>query len=73
MQLEAVAPSYRALAVPGKACEHLVEIAAYIVADGNHSAVDERYPGTLAEGIQLHEQHHHLDEHPRHELHEAVV
>ena len=52
--------------------EHLVEIPPHIVANGYHRAVHEGYPRELPEGIQPHEQQH-VDEHPRHELHEAVV
>ena len=72
MQLEAVAPSHRALAVLGKAGEHLVGVPPEVVAHGNHRAVNERYPGAFAEGVQPHEQQH-LDEHLWHEFYESVV
>ena len=67
-----MASCHRALPVLGQAGEHLVEIPPHIVADGYHRAVHEAYPRALPEGVQPHEQQH-VDEHPRHELHETVV
>lgn len=72
VELEAVAPSHRALPVLGQAGEHLVEIPPHVVADGYHRAAHEGYPRALPEGVRPHEQQH-VDEHPRHELHETVV
>ena len=72
VQLEAVTPSHRTLAVLGQTGEHLVEVPPDVVAHGYHGTVHERYPGTFAEGVQPHEQQH-LDEHPRHEFHKPVI
>lgn len=72
VQLEAVAPSHRALTVLGKAGENLVGVPPEVVAHGNHRAVNERYPGAFAKGVQPHEQQH-LDEHLWHEFYESVV
>ena len=72
VRLEAVAPSHDPLAVLGQPSEHFVEVAPDVVAHGDHRAVDKRDARAFAKGIQLHE-HHHLEEYPRHELHEAIV
>lgn len=57
---------------PWHPLEHLVEVAPEVVAHGNHRAVDKRDARAFAKGVQLHE-HHHLEEYPWHQLHEAVV
>ena len=55
VQLETVAPSYRAFPVFGHACEHLVHIPPDVVSHGNHGTVHERDAGTFPEGVQPHE------------------
>lgn len=72
VQLEPVAPSHRAFPVLGEPLEHLVHVAAHVVADGYHGAVHEAHAAAPAKGFQPHEQHH-AQEHARHELDEAVV
>ena len=42
----------------GLAAEHLVEITAYIIANGNHRGVHVGYPHAGTEGGELHEEHH---------------
>ena len=39
---------------------------------GDHCAVNERYPRTLAESIEPHEEHH-FAEYTRHELYKAII
>jgi len=58
MQLKSMAPVHGTLSVLGKTGKDLVEIPSYIVTYRNHRAVNERYTCTLAEGMELHEQHH---------------
>ena len=72
VQLESMAPAHGTLSVLGKAGKDLVVISSYIVTYGYHCAVNERYTRTLAESIELHEQHH-LKEHSWHEFNEAVI
>ena len=72
VQLESVTPSHGPLSVLGQTAEYLVEITAYIIAYGNHRAVNVSYPRAGTEGGKLHEEHH-LEEHPRHQLHKTVV
>ena len=72
VQLEAVAPSHRALAVPCHAPEHPVRIAAQVVADGYHRGVHEADTAAPAEGLQLQEEHQ-GEEHAGHQLDKAVV
>lgn len=72
MQLEAVAPSHRALPVSGNSGEHPVGVPAQVVAHGYHRAVDERYSAATPEGAKAHENEH-LHEHARHQLDEPVV
>ena len=67
-----MAPAYGALSFLGKAGKDLVVISSYIVTYEYHCAVNERYTRTLAEVIELHEQHH-LKEHSWHEFNEAVI
>lgn len=57
VQLESMAPAHGTLSVLGKAGKDLVVISSYIVTYGYHCAVNERYTRTLAESIELHEQH----------------
>ena len=42
------------------------------MAYGDHCAVNERYPRTLAESIEPHEEHH-FAEYTRHELYKAII
>ena len=42
------------------------------MAYGNHCTVNERYPHTLAESIEPHEEHH-FAEYTRHELYKAII
>ena len=72
MQLESMTPAHGTLSVLGKAGKDLVVISSYIVTYGYHCAVNERYTRTLAEGIELHEQHH-FAEYTRHELYKAII
>ena len=58
MQLEAVTPSHRPLAVPGQPLEHLVGIAAQVMADGNHRGVHETDARATAKGGEVQEEHH---------------
>ena len=70
--VEDVAPAHRTLAVGGQPVEHLVEVPADVVADGNHDGVREADARTVFEARQVQE-HHQRKEHPRHELDETVV
>lgn len=72
MQLEAVAPSHRPLAIGCKTIEHLVELAAHIVAHRYHRAVDEGDTRTFSEHSEFHKKHH-FEEDSRHEFDETVV
>ena len=42
------------------------------MAYGNHCAINERYPRTLAESIEPHEEYH-FAEYTRHELYKAII
>ena len=72
VQLEAVAPAHRALSVVGQPVEHLVEVPADVMADGNHGGIHEADARAVAEAPQVQE-HHQGEEHPRHEFDKAVV
>lgn len=72
VQLEAVAPSHRTLAVGGETDENLVETPPHVVAHGYHRAVHEGDIRAFPEGHEPHEEHH-GQEHAGHQLHEAVV
>ena len=65
-------PAHRPFSVLGEPRKDLVEIPSYVVAYGNHCAVNERYPRTLAESIEPHEEHH-FAEYTRHELYKAII
>ena len=67
-----MAPAHGALSVLCKAGKDLVVISSYIVTYGYHCAINKRYTRTLAEGIELHKQHH-LEEHTGHEFHKTVI
>lgn len=72
VQLEAVAPSHRALAVGCQAPEHLVGVAAQVVAHRYHRAAHERDACAGAEGPEIEEEHH-VEEHAALQLHKAVI
>ena len=65
-------PAHRPFSVLGEPRKNLVEIPSYVVAYGDHCAFNERYPRTLAESIELHEEHH-FEEYARHELFKAII
>ena len=67
-----MAPAHSTLSVLGEASKDFVVISSYIVIYGYHCAVNECYTRTLAEGIELHEQHH-LKEQSWHEFNEEGV
>ena len=58
--------------VLGEPRKDLIEIPSYVVAYGNHCAVNERYPCALTESIEPHEEHH-FAEYTRHELYKAII
>ena len=72
MQLEPMAPAHGTLSVLGKTGKDLVEMPSYIVTYRDHRAINERYPCTLAESIELHEEHH-FAEYTRHELYKTII
>lgn len=72
VQLEAVTPSHRPLAVRRQALEHLVGIAAQVVAHGYHRGVHKTDAAAFAKALKLHEEHH-VEEHAGHEFDKAVV
>ena len=65
-------PAHSPFSVLGEPRKDLVEIPSYVVAYGDHYAINERYPRILAESIELHEQHH-LEEHTGHEFYKAII
>ena len=65
-------PAHRPFSVLGEPRKDLVEIPSYVVAYGNHCTINERYPRTLAESIEFHEEHH-FAEYTRHELYKAII
>ena len=65
-------PTHSPFPVLGETKKDLVEIPSYVVAYGDHCAVNERYPRTLAESIEPHEEHH-FAEYTRHELYKAII
>ena len=65
-------PAHRSFSVLGKPRKDFIEIPSYVVAYGDYCAIDERYPRTLAESIELHEEHH-FAEYTRHELYKAII
>ena len=72
VQLEAVTPAHRTLAVCGQPPEHLVGIAAEIVAHWHHRGVHEADTRAAAEGGEIQEEHH-REEDTALKLNEAVV
>ena len=72
MKFKAMTPAHRPFSVLGEPRKDLIEIPSYVVAYGNHCAINERYPRTLSESIELHEEHH-FAEYTRHELYKAII
>ena len=72
MKFKALTPAHRPFSVLGEPRKDLIEIPSYVVAYGDHSAINERYPRTLAESIELHKEHH-FAEYTRHELYKAII
>ena len=72
MKFKALTPAHRPFSVLGEPRKNLVEIPSYVVAYGNHCAINERYPRTLAESIEPHEEHH-FTEYTRHGLYKAII
>lgn len=72
MKFKAMTPAHRSFSVLGEPRKDFIEIPSYVVAYGNHCAINERYPRTLAESIELHEEHH-FAEYTSHELYKAII
>lgn len=72
VQLEAVTPSHRPLAVGCYALEDLVGIAAQVVAYGYHRGIHKTDAAAFAKALNLHEEHH-VEKHAGHEFNKAVV
>ena len=72
MKFKALTPAHRPFSVLGEPRKDLIEIPSYVVAYGDHCAINERYPRTLAESIELHKEHH-FAEYTRHELYKAII
>ena len=72
VKFEAMTLVHSPFSVLGEPRKDLVEIPSYVVAYGDHCAVNERYPRTLAESIEPHEEHH-FAEYTRHELYKAII
>ena len=72
VKLESVTPPHRPLAVCGQSPEHLVGIAAEIMAYWHHRGVHEADACAVAEGGEIQEEHH-LEEDTALKLNEAVV
>ena len=72
VKFEAMTPAHRPFSVLGEPRKDFVEIPSYVVAYGDHCVVNECYPRTLAESIELHKEHH-FAEYTRHELFKAII
>ena len=72
MKFEAMTPTHSPFSVLGEPRKNLVEIPSYVVAYGNHCAVNGGYPRTLAESTEPLEEHH-FAEYTRHELYKAII
>ena len=72
VKFEAMTPAHRPFSVLGEPRKDLIEIPSYVVAYGDHCAINERYPRTLAESIELHKEHH-FAEYTRLELYKAII
>jgi len=72
VKFEAMTPAHSPFSVLGEPRKDLVEIPSYVVAYGNHCTFNERYPRTLAESIEPHEDHH-FAEYTRHELYKTII
>ena len=64
-------PAHRPFSVLGEPRKDLIEIPSYVVAYGDHCAINERYPRTLAESIELIKSI--IAEYTRHELYKAII
>ena len=65
-------PAHRPFSVLSEPRKDFIEIPSYVVTYGDYCAIDELYPRTLAESIELHEEHH-FAEYTRHELYKAII
>ena len=72
MKFKALTPAHRPFSVLGEPRKDLIEIPSHVVAYGDYCAINERYPRTLAESIELHKEHH-FAEYTRHELYKAII
>ena len=72
MKFKALTPAHRPFSVLGDPRKDLIEIPSYVVAYGDHCAINERYPRTLAESIELHKEHR-FAEYTRLELYKAII
>ena len=72
MKFKALTPAHRPFSVLGEPRKDLIEIPSNVVAYGNHCAINECYPCTLAESIELHKEHH-FAEYTRHELYKTII
>ena len=72
MKFKAMTPAHRPFSVLGEPRKDLIEIPSYVVAYGDHCAINERYPRTLAESIELHKEHQ-FAEYTRLELYKAII
>ena len=72
VQLEAVAPFYRAFSIFCKTGKHLVEMPPEVMEHGNHCTVYESNAGTPSERIYAHEQHQFI-EYAWHKLNKAII
>ena len=72
MKFEAIAPAHSPFSVLGELRKNLIEIPSYVVAYGDHCAINKRYTRTLAESIEPHEEYH-FAECTRHELYKAII
>ena len=72
MKFKAMTPAHRPFSVLGEPRKDLIEIPSYVVAYGDHCAINERYPRTLAESIELHKEHN-FAEYTRHELYKTII
>ena len=72
MKFKALTPAHRPFSVLGEPRKDLIEIPSYVVAYGDHCAINERYPRTLAESIELHKEHR-FAEYTRLELYKAII
>ena len=72
VKFEAMTLVHSPFSVLGEPRKDLIEIPSYVVTYGDHCAINERYPRTLAESIELHKEHH-FAEYTRHELYKTII